>query len=172
MASPSTGLADDDVFYFGNAPGESGDSVRHTFVNAFDFAGPRDNPLSNPPGADIDSRFDFNRDNRIDGADLAIARDNTTDIRTALEFISVPATPPRVVDLVIAERIQATRMPDGKADDPEPQNVREAALLELMDSAVPVSIEQYSDRPLATNYPDEQMLDEMLFDLLDQESAD
>ena len=91
-----TGLAADDVFYFGNAVGESGDSTTHALVNAFDFAGPRDNAAN---GAGIENRFDYNRDGNIDGTDMAIARDNATNIVTELRLIDLPgATPPETAE--------------------------------------------------------------------------
>ena len=88
-----TGLPMADVFYFGNAIGESGDAPGvHSFVNAADFAGPRDHPSSN---TDVEDNFDYNRDHLVDGADLAIARDRTTNITNSLALITVPGpTPP------------------------------------------------------------------------------
>ena len=44
LANANTGLAAPDVFYFGLAAGESGNSTANTYVDATDFAGARDNP--------------------------------------------------------------------------------------------------------------------------------
>ena len=88
-ATVNTGLSHPDVFYFGNAVGESGDSDSHALVNAFDFAGPRDNHRA-APDADIANRFDYNRDRLIDGADMAVARDAADTFLTALRLITAP----------------------------------------------------------------------------------
>ncbi len=92
-----------DVFYIGSAPGESGDRRGvNTLVNGLDFAGARDNPRGNPPGAAIDNTYDFNRDGLIDGTDMAIVRDNVTNFQTALRLIT-PTTPPPTAMLIAAE---------------------------------------------------------------------
>ena len=59
-----------DVFYFGNLVGESGNSSR---VDAADFALTRANRSTS---ATIHDRYDFNRDGRVDGLDLAAVRGN------------------------------------------------------------------------------------------------
>ena len=102
LANENTGLSAADVFYFGNAAGESGDSTTHTLVNAFDFAGPRDNAAN---GAGIENRFDYNRDGNIDGTDMAIARDNVTNIFTSLQLITPPIPAPPQVMLIVAEEL-------------------------------------------------------------------
>ncbi|NIM48762.1 MAG: hypothetical protein GTO22_05810, partial [Gemmatimonadales bacterium] len=44
LANADTGLSETDVFYFGNAIGESGNSPTDAMVNAADMLGARDNP--------------------------------------------------------------------------------------------------------------------------------
>jgi hypothetical protein len=90
----NTGLQQDDVFYFGNAPGESGNSATNAFVDGMDFAGPRDNPRNFLNRAAITSPYDYNRDSFVDGTDMAIARDYHTNFVTALRLISPPAMAP------------------------------------------------------------------------------
>jgi hypothetical protein len=88
-----TGLATPDVFYFGNALGDSGNSLANTFVDGSDFAGSRDNPRNFLNRAPITFAYDYNRDSFVDGTDLALARDNNTNFLTALRLITVPLTP-------------------------------------------------------------------------------
>ena len=73
LANDRTGLAEDDVFYFGNAIGETGDTTVHARVDGVDVAGVRAN-LSTFFTITIDNRFDFNRDGRVNGVDIATAR--------------------------------------------------------------------------------------------------
>ncbi len=115
-----TGLTHADVFYFGNAMGESGDSPAHALVNAFDRAGPRDNAGS----ATIVNRFDYDRDGNADGADISIARDNGTDIASDLELIlAMPAPPPALplsLDMVETDGEQETVFPVPQTLPPQP----------------------------------------------------
>jgi len=90
MANADTGLSEADVFYFGNAIGESGNSATDAKVNAADVIMARNNPrgLLNP--APIDFSQDFNRDKRINAADMLIARNNQTHLFNALRLIVAP----------------------------------------------------------------------------------
>ncbi|MFW6114248.1 MAG: trypsin-like serine protease, partial [bacterium] len=86
----SLGLAANDVFYFGNALGETGNSETYTFVDGTDFVGVRDNPRNFMDRAPIDDRYDINRDSFVDGTDLVLVRDNPTNFLTALKLITAP----------------------------------------------------------------------------------
>ena len=98
-ATDHTGLADDDVFYFGNAIGETGDSEDSTKVDVFDVVGVRMNTTPFNMRTTIENRFDFNRDQRVDLIDLITARNNSTTNVTALSLISVvDSDPPNAVD--------------------------------------------------------------------------
>ncbi len=88
-ANAATGLATPDVFYFGNAPGESGNSATNAFVDGTDFAAARDNPRNFLNRAPIDFRFDYNRDSFVDGSDLAVARDKNTNFLTAVRLLNL-----------------------------------------------------------------------------------
>ena len=76
-ANPDTGLAAADVFYFGNAIGETGNlaaGATAAVVNSADVVRTRNNQLR-PAG--ITSAFDFNRSGgRVNSVDLVIARNN------------------------------------------------------------------------------------------------
>lgn len=83
-ASPTTGLLNDDVFYYGNAIGETGDNPAHAHVNDAD-----DNFVINTFGqinVPIVHRADFNRDRNITIDDFEIV----TGSHTGEMFTIVP----------------------------------------------------------------------------------
>ena len=95
LATQSTGLDEPDVFFYGNAIGESGNSavlpgIGAAKVNAFDMLGARDNRRNFLNPAPIDFDFDYNRDKRVNAFDMLIARNNSTHFLTALRLITVP----------------------------------------------------------------------------------
>ena len=96
-ADAATGLSNADVFYFGNAVGESGNSGTNTFVDGTDFAGARDNFRNFLNRAPVDFAYDYNRDSFVDGSDMAVARDNNTNFLTALRLLNAPAAQSRSV---------------------------------------------------------------------------
>lgn len=98
-ASPNTGLKSDEVFYFGNAIGETGNgTVTNAFgtfvpVNSTDEIDTRNNQGIFRP---IDDVYDFNRDKLVNATDQILARNNQTIAlgdrpNTALRLITVPA---------------------------------------------------------------------------------
>jgi len=91
-ANAHTGLSQDDVFYFGNAIAESGDSATSAAVNILDFGGARDNPHNAFNRAAITDAYDFNRDQLVNIVDLALARDNGTNAFNDLNLIAVPVS--------------------------------------------------------------------------------
>ena len=90
-ATDATGLTDPDVFYFGNATGEAGNSTCDAKVNAFDMLAARNNQRTFLDPAPVDFPFDYNRDQRVNVFDMLIARNNATHFLNALELITVPA---------------------------------------------------------------------------------
>ena len=84
------GLTQDDVFYFGNAVGESGDTPDEARVNPPDVLLARNNPRSFLNPAPIDFVFDYNRDARVNATDMLIGRANQTSFLDALKLITVP----------------------------------------------------------------------------------
>ena len=107
----NTGLAADDVFYFGNAVGESGDNPSNAIVNATDVIGTRDNPHGPFNLAAIDDRFDFNRDRLVNATDLVIARDHITSPLTALRLIAPTGAVPTAPLRRLAPRLSAADRP-------------------------------------------------------------
>ena len=90
-ATENTGLAENDVFYYGNAVGDSGDSTQNAYVNATDQIGARDNPHGRTNLADITDVYDFNRDKYVNATDQIIARDNATGRTNALVLMTAPS---------------------------------------------------------------------------------
>jgi len=90
LVTADTGLAEADVFYFGNAVGETGNSTADAKVNAVDVLLARNNPRTLLNEAPVDFRCDFNRDGRVNATDMLIARNNQTHLLDALKLIAVP----------------------------------------------------------------------------------
>jgi hypothetical protein len=93
-ATGNTALASPDVFYFGNAVGDSGNSPIDARVTSTDEILARNNPrgIANP--ASITFPYDYTRDARVSATDQIIARNNRTTFATALNLIHVPAASP------------------------------------------------------------------------------
>jgi hypothetical protein len=87
-ATAATGLTAPDVFYFGNAIGESGDSAVDAYVGVRDQLMARLNVVA--ADAAIDNVYDYNRDGRVDSADELLARDNATSPVSGLRLITSP----------------------------------------------------------------------------------
>ena len=92
-ANEDTDLLEDEVFYFGNAAGETGNDPAGGLVNAADIIGARDNPHGLLNLAPITDPFDFNRDRRIDAVDMIMARNNATSPFNALRLITGDTQP-------------------------------------------------------------------------------
>ena len=86
-----TALAAADVFYFGNALGDSGlgNTPSHTTVNSVDEAGPRQNPQSLLDNIPLTNIYDYNRDGRVNSTDENIARINPTNLATAVNYLNI-----------------------------------------------------------------------------------
>jgi hypothetical protein len=86
-----TGLASPDVFYFGNAVGEAGNSAIDARVTSTDEIYARNTPRSidNPVG--VTFPYDFNRDTFVSANDQIIARNSRTTFLNTLNLIQVPA---------------------------------------------------------------------------------
>jgi hypothetical protein len=93
----ATGLSESDVFYFGNAIGESGDSqgvcggkAADAYVNVTDQIAPTDAPATLADPASADNPLDFNRDGLVNMTDVVIARRYATDFANSLKLITPP----------------------------------------------------------------------------------
>jgi len=95
-ANERTGLAQTEVFYFGNLPGDTGDGNTASLasVNATDEIGARNHPQSLFNNIPTTNPHDFNRDGIVNVSDALTARNNPTTIGNALRFIAAPAINP------------------------------------------------------------------------------
>lgn len=84
-----TGLANADVFYFGNAVGESGNLASNTIVNATDQILARNSVTLT---AGITNAYDFNRDGKVNATDEILARNNGSTAVNSLKLLSVPSS--------------------------------------------------------------------------------
>jgi hypothetical protein len=87
-ADAATGLGTPDVFYFGNAIGESGNNPADAAVNSGDLIAVRDHPTSFGNPAPLTSPYDFNHDSAVNSSDLIIARDHPSSFSTVLKLIA------------------------------------------------------------------------------------
>jgi len=90
LASGNTGLSSAEVFYFGNAIGESGNSLANAQVNSSDENAARIHPRSFLNPAAIDDLYDYNRDKRVNSSDENFARIASTSFLNALKLIQLP----------------------------------------------------------------------------------
>jgi len=88
----TTNLSSADVFYFGNAVGESGNSTLDARVTTFDELAARNSPhsIANPVG--VTFPYDYNRDTHVSTLDQLISRNSRTTFETALKLIALPAS--------------------------------------------------------------------------------
>ncbi len=95
LATDNTGLPQGgaDVFYFGNAIGESGNSATDAKVDATDEIAARNHPHILVAPASVDDAYDYNRDKLVNATDEILARNNQTVAGTALELIAAPELP-------------------------------------------------------------------------------
>jgi hypothetical protein len=90
LGDANTNLPGDDISYFGNAPGETGNSPSDAAVNVFDLLATRHNLTVS---ADVTNNYDFNRDGQVDVSDLLFVRSHQTDNSDVLNLISPPPLP-------------------------------------------------------------------------------
>ncbi len=96
LPTANTGLGTSDVFFFGNALGDSGtgNSATAAPVNATDEIGARNNPHTFANPAAIDDVFDYDRDTFVNATDQVISRNNSTNFATQLTLIDLGAGGP------------------------------------------------------------------------------
>jgi hypothetical protein len=91
LANGDTNLAANDVFYFGNAIGEVGNSSGNAIVTAADEALIRTNFTTGFGTVPVTSPYDINKNRFVQASDAALARANQTTAFSALRLIVVPA---------------------------------------------------------------------------------
>jgi len=77
LPNEHTGLNEPDVFYFGNAVGDTGDSLANARVNALDLAAVRTHLFAT--GQPITSAYDLDRDGRVSALDLTLVQRSRTN---------------------------------------------------------------------------------------------
>jgi len=95
LATENTALETPDVFYFGNAIGESGsgNTSLYAFVTVTDELAARTHPHNFLNRALVSDPTDFNKDSFVTVSDELLARTNGTSFLNALKLITVPAAP-------------------------------------------------------------------------------
>ena len=88
LANGNTGLPQDDVFCFGSAIGEVGNSSTDAQVDESDVLETRNNPQPFFDPAPIDNNYDFNRDQRVNSLDTLIVRNHQTQPADALMLLN------------------------------------------------------------------------------------
>jgi len=83
------GLPAGEVFYFGNAVAEAGNSPDNAQVTSTDLLLPRNNPRNFLDPAEIDLSYDYNRDQRVNVTDVLLARNNQTSFLNRLRLIEL-----------------------------------------------------------------------------------
>ena len=114
-ANSHTGLASADVFYFGSAPGDTGDTPANFVVNATDEADALNDPQSLT--ARITDPNDFNRDKSVNSADETFAHNHNTSLSTtALKVLTAPSTTPVIVNGSISGSVYDDKNGNGIQD--------------------------------------------------------
>ena len=115
-ANADTGLLAPDVFYFGNAVGESGNDPSAAVVDATDELVTRSDPHGFLQPAPITNPHDYNRDGKVDVTDQLIARLNagfsltliTPPTQPAASSASHAALAPSLVDAPAPKKAKST----------------------------------------------------------------
>jgi hypothetical protein len=89
IANAGKGLPDD-VFYLGNAPCDTGNSLTNTFVDTTDELRCRNDPQNTAGSATLTNNQDFNRDKVVNAADENCARAHPTNFTNSLKLITAP----------------------------------------------------------------------------------
>ncbi len=74
LTTQRTGLAQNEVFYFGNVPGETGNLAGNTAVSNADLQLISANRSAPGVIVGLDNRFDINRDGKVTNADIQLAQ--------------------------------------------------------------------------------------------------
>jgi hypothetical protein len=90
-ATAATGLAEDDLFYFGNAIGETGDEPGNTYVDGTDYARVRSALGDRFRLIEETDLLDVNRDGDVNDSDVDIVVQHVTNLRTALPLLLAPS---------------------------------------------------------------------------------
>ena len=90
LANSTTGLSQDDVFYFGNVIGDTGDSTTDTRVDGSDVLRVQQNLSGFFGTEDVENDFDIDRDGRVDGTDVLLIQANLSPFFSSPVIITAP----------------------------------------------------------------------------------
>jgi ELWxxDGT repeat protein len=90
LATANTGLSSPDVFYFGNAVGEVGNSTSNAIVTSADESLIRINFTTGFGTVPVTSPYDIDKNRFVQASDAALSRANQTTAFTALRLIVLP----------------------------------------------------------------------------------
>ncbi len=95
-ATPDTGLAANDVFFFGNEIGATGTSNTATIakVTSSDVTGAQTHGATIKANIPITNIYDFNKDGQVGAADVTDVQTHGTTNKTGLNFINIGAGGP------------------------------------------------------------------------------
>jgi len=93
MLAANTGLAANDVHYWGNQVGETGNNPANTRVDAGDASAVRAH-YSGLGQVVVTSLYDINRDQRVDAGDFSAIRASYTGLGASLVYLSAPPPAP------------------------------------------------------------------------------
>lgn len=114
------GLAQDEVFYFGNAIGETGNDGGDARVNPQDIVLTRNNQTGFGSAA-IDNAYDIDRDGRVNPQDVILVRNNQSGF-TPLQLIEPPSVTAPAASAAVASALgppQSARETAGLSVDAE-----------------------------------------------------
>ncbi len=113
LATPQTGLAAADEFFFGNAVGETGNSSSDALVNLSDVILTRNNQTGFS-FAEITNAYDVNRDRLVNLSDVILTRNNQSGFNPLLLIDLTAYSPPgaqaSMVDGAIEEMAEETNL--------------------------------------------------------------
>jgi len=86
----NTGLSQADRFYFGSAPGETGNSTTDNLVNATDLRRVVQGGSYDQTGKGVEEVYDFNKDGSVNFDDYIVALANGTTGENQLHLFTAP----------------------------------------------------------------------------------
>jgi len=92
-----------DVFYFGNAVAETGNSPADARVTTADLLLARNNPRDFTAPATVEFPYDFDRDSEVNATDVLLARNNQTSFLDVLKLIDVSGSAEQAQESPLAE---------------------------------------------------------------------
>jgi len=113
LATSRTGLTASSVFYFGNAPGETGNRASNAVVDGADYTATRSAAQAATVSATVTNVYDFNRDGSVTTSDLSIVRAKLGHLGASLKLITPTGT---TSSAVVAESVgQTTALTEASA---------------------------------------------------------